>query len=94
MIFEELYQEIILDHYKMPRNFFVMEAAHCHKEVKALCKLFHSMLTEDVEIDDESLDELMAMEGVKKFPMRVKCATLSWHSLSQAIDECQKQHDK
>ena len=34
-----------------------------------------------------SLGDLEALQGVVKFPVRIKCATLSWHTLAQALDE-------
>jgi nitrogen fixation protein NifU and related proteins len=37
--------------------------------------------------DPESLGELAALQGVVKFPVRIKCATLSWNALSQGLDE-------
>ena len=35
--------------------------------------------------------KLMCLSGVKQYPMRVKCATLSWHTLTSAIDNIQKE---
>jgi nitrogen fixation NifU-like protein len=35
---------------------------------------------------DESLGNLLALQGVRKFPMRVKCATLPWQALKEALD--------
>ena len=37
--------------------------------------------------DDVSLGDLEALRGVVKFPVRIKCATLSWNTLAQALDE-------
>ena len=37
--------------------------------------------------DFESLGELAALQGVVKFPVRIKCATLSWNTLAQGLDE-------
>ena len=37
--------------------------------------------------DEAQLGDLEALQGVVKFPVRVKCATLSWHTLSEALDE-------
>jgi nitrogen fixation NifU-like protein len=37
-----------------------------------------------------SLGDLEALQGVVKFPVRIKCATLSWHTLAQALDEAEK----
>jgi nitrogen fixation NifU-like protein len=38
-------------------------------------------------VDPEELGELAALQGVVKFPVRIKCATLSWNTLTQALDE-------
>ena len=40
-----------------------------------------------VEADLRSLGELAALQGVVKFPVRIKCATLAWNTLSQGLDE-------
>jgi nitrogen fixation NifU-like protein len=40
-------------------------------------------------IDIDSLGELAALQGVVKFPVRIKCATLSWNTLAQGLDEVQ-----
>ena len=49
------------------------------------------MIKENPELKSENLKEdektkLMCLSGVKQYPMRVKCATLSWHTLTSAID--------
>ena len=49
------------------------------------------MIKENPELKSENLDEdektkLMCLSGVKQYPMRVKCATLSWHTLVSALD--------
>ena len=38
-------------------------------------------------VDPESLGDLEALSGVRKFPVRVKCATLAWHTLDEALQE-------
>jgi nitrogen fixation NifU-like protein len=38
-------------------------------------------------VDERTLGELAALQGVVKFPVRIKCATLAWNTLSQALDE-------
>jgi nitrogen fixation NifU-like protein len=38
-------------------------------------------------VDPEAMGELAALQGVVKFPVRIKCATLSWNTLSQGLDE-------
>ncbi len=43
--------------------------------------------TDAVPVDTESLGELAALQGVVKFPVRIKCATLSWNTLAQGLDE-------
>ena len=42
-------------------------------------------------LNDEQKIKLMSLSGVKKFPMRVKCATLSWHTLSSALEGNKKE---
>ena len=37
-----------------------------------------------------ALGDLEALQGVVKFPVRIKCATLSWHTLGQALDEAEE----
>src|SRR5512142_3182824 len=130
----ELYQDLILDHGRHPRNFLVPAAHNCHadghnplcgdrisvylccdgdtvREVGiqgsgcAICMASASTMTEVVKGREKHLIERMcdaftgwivkgepaekdllpgklsAFEGVKEFPMRVKCATLAWHTL-------------
>jgi nitrogen fixation NifU-like protein len=50
-----------------------------------LYSMVHSMLTGKDEIDEERLGKIMALSGVKAYPSRVKCASLSWHALKQAL---------
>ena len=57
---------------------------------------FLNMIKNTSEIQSNHLDEdqktkLMSLSGVKQFPMRVKCATLSWHTLISAIDNTQEE---
>jgi nitrogen fixation NifU-like protein len=57
---------------------------------KQLMTVHASALEEDarpVEADLRTLGELAALQGVVKFPVRIKCATLAWNTLSQALDE-------
>ena len=59
---------------------------------KNLITDFLNMIKNTSEIRSNHLDEdqktkLMSLSGVKQFPMRVKCATLSWHTLNSAIEE-------
>jgi nitrogen fixation NifU-like protein len=132
----ELYQGVILDHYKMPRNFRAQTDAgrdaegynplcgdkvHVYlkldgdiikdvsfvgsgcaistasasmmteslkgktrAEAEALFRRFHDLLTAP-EPDASALGKLEAFAGVREFPIRVKCATLPWHTLRAAL---------
>jgi nitrogen fixation NifU-like protein len=61
------------------------------EETKEIMDAFLNMIKKTSEIRSNHLDEdqktkLMSLSGVKQFPMRVKCATLSWHTLVSAIE--------
>ena len=65
-------------------------------EVKEIIKDFLVMIKENPELKSKNLKEeektkLMCLSGVKQYPMRVKCATLSWHTLISAIDNTQEE---
>ena len=135
---DQLYREIILDHYKQPRNrgeldprtaraegnnplcgdemqidvrlkdgelealafqgrgcsisqasaSMMTEAVKDHSlpEVQHLIDSFKSMMHGDA-IDAEELGDLEALEGVQKFPVRIKCALLAWTTLEEALKE-------
>ncbi len=141
MAFDDLYQEIILDHYRNPQNFgevyhsctvveednpvcgdqirlmIVVNADGLLQEIKfkgsgcAISMASASMMTEAVkgkpistiqricsdvigamrgEKDPQVLEnygDLVALKGVIQFPARVKCATLAWHALEDALKE-------
>ena len=149
MNLKELYQEIILDHGKNPRNLrktenfnkdakghnplcgdkvhiylklnenkkvedISFEGEGCaismasasimtdllrgkeENDVKEIVNDFLEMIKEKDEINtnllkDDEKTKLMCLSGVKQYPMRVKCATLSWHTLTSAIDRSQDQ---
>ena len=60
-------------------------------EAKEIMNAFLDMVKNTSKIQSNHLDEdqktkLMSLSGVKQFPMRVKCATLSWHTLNSAIE--------
>ena len=38
-------------------------------------------------LNEDDKTKLMCLSGVKQYPMRVKCATLSWHTLTSALDQ-------
>ncbi|MEY2452213.1 MAG: nitrogen fixation protein NifU [Acidimicrobiaceae bacterium] len=149
---EDLYREIILDHYRNPRNRGELPVPPAHKvegfnplcgdeiviyldvedgkvtdlridgqgcsisqstasmmsaavkgksvdEARAMTRAFKAMMSihesaldgdegEVPEIDpDINLGDLEALRGVVKFPVRIKCATLSWNTLTQGLDE-------
>ena len=57
-------------------------------EAEAIFGKFHTMVTSDGGADDlDALGKLAVFAGVREFPMRVKCATLGWHTLNQALDD-------
>jgi nitrogen fixation NifU-like protein len=138
MALDDLYREVILDHYSHPRNKgelanpdIKVEGANplCGDELSIFVKLVGgrvadvrftgrgcsisqasaSMMTEQIKgktieearalaarfkgmmqgqaIDEDEMGELAALQGVRKFPVRVKCATLSWVALEQGIEE-------
>jgi len=141
---EDLYREIILDHYKSPRNRGELAtppavSAQGHNplcgdeitvyvqldgdtvtdikvggsgcsisqssasmmsqavkgknvdDVKAIVRRFKGMMSIDTEDDsplpDVKLGDLEALQGVVKFPVRIKCATLAWNTLTEALTE-------
>jgi nitrogen fixation NifU-like protein len=61
------------------------------EEAKRLFDSFHAMCTSsdadapDVE-DDEAFESLQVLAGVRQFPVRVKCATLAWHTMVAAMN--------
>ncbi|HVX16809.1 MAG TPA: SUF system NifU family Fe-S cluster assembly protein [Acidimicrobiales bacterium] len=158
---EDLYREIILDHYRNPRNRGELESPPAHRvegfnplcgdeivlyldiddgvvrdlrvggqgcsisqssasmmsaavkgktveEIRDLTRSFKAMMSihetslegdGDAPADDladpdalsEELGDLEALRGVVKFPVRIKCATLSWNTLNQGIEEAAQQ---
>jgi nitrogen fixation NifU-like protein len=56
------------------------------EQANKLFETCHALLTSEVERNSEELGKLVAFAGVKRFPVRVKCATLPWHTLIAAID--------
>ncbi|PWC44785.1 Fe-S cluster assembly sulfur transfer protein SufU [Azospirillum sp. TSO22-1] len=66
-------------------------------EARALFETFHDLCTKDEEehgdhgpVDEEALEKLMVLSGVRQFPVRVKCATLAWHAMNAAIEGDEK----
>ncbi len=147
MSLSDLYQEIILDHYKNPRNYGEMEDPDVYAEdnnpscgdeleislrldetanrieevrfsgegcaismasgslmsdriegkdldeVRELRDKFKRMITSDEEDPehDHELGDLVSLKGVIKFPIRVKCANLSWNTLQKGLDALEQQ---
>lgn len=137
-----LYQEVILDHNRRPRNFAVLQDADHQsegfnplcgdrvtvyvklegsvvdeisfqgsgcaismasasimteslkgrklEEVEALFERFHQLVTGKLDSEGHSepdLGKLVVFEGVSRYPVRVKCATLTWHALRAALEK-------
>jgi nitrogen fixation NifU-like protein len=57
------------------------------EEAHQLFEKFHTMLTQETEIIPTSLGKLQVLAGVKAFPVRVKCATLAWHTFEAALNK-------
>lgn len=59
-------------------------------EVRAVFERFREAVTRKEPLGEEellALDKLAVLTGVREFPMRVKCATLPWHTMTAAIDD-------
>ena len=144
MDLKQLYQDIILEHGKSPRNFGKCDGYNhvakghnplCGDQVQVYLKLNEKKIVEDLtfegsgcaisiastsimtelvkgkdlkiakkitnaflnmikntneiqsdDIDEDQKTKIMSLSGVKQYPMRVKCATLAWHTLTSAIE--------
>lgn len=133
---QELYQEMILDHNRRPRNFRAIEDARRTEgynplcgdrltvylrvendvirdvsfqgsgcaiskasaslmtesirgktvaEAEALITRFHEMITSPSQTPPADVGKLVVLAGVRQFPVRVKCASLAWHTLRAAV---------
>ena len=58
------------------------------EQVESLFQEFHSMVTGELneETEENKLGNLKIFAGVREFPVRVKCATLAWHTLHAALN--------
>jgi nitrogen fixation NifU-like protein len=56
-------------------------------EAQAMYEKFHDLMTgqDEEDANSEELGKLAALSGVRRFPVRVKCATLPWHTLQAAL---------
>ena len=138
MALDDIYKEVILDHYKSPRNKRELPGAElrCHAnnplcgdeitvfahlegdavqevtfqgagcsisqssasmmteavtgrgvdDAKALAADFRGMMAGEVEPDEERFGDLVALKGVVKYPIRIKCAVLAWDVLQEALE--------
>jgi nitrogen fixation NifU-like protein len=61
-------------------------------EARALFERFHAMITAPMDrpVDDRDLGKLAAFAGVRSFPVRVKCASLAWHTLKAALADARE----
>ena len=143
-VLDDLYRELIMDHYRHPRNKGALDHAtakaegynplcgdeveievevdpsgviqnvafrgrgcsisqasgsmmsvavkgHTRQEASDLADAFKRMMTEpEAPQDIELLGDLEAFQGVAKFPVRVKCATLAWHVLEETMSKAQE----
>ena len=62
------------------------------EEVEALVEIFKGMMNGSDQVDGKALGDLEALRGVRRFPARVKCATLAWNALQQALERYRKAH--
>ena len=138
MALDDIYKEVILDHYKSPRNKRELPGAElqCHannplcgdeitvfahldgdsvqevtfqgagcsisqssasmmteavtgrqlEDAKALATDFRGMMAGEVEPDEDRFGDLVALKGVVKYPIRIKCAVLAWDVLQEALE--------
>ena len=133
---QDLYQEVILDHNRRPRNFRALEGARRSEgynplcgdrltvyvriedgvikdaaflgsgcaiskasaslmtdsvkgktvaEAEALFDRVHRMITAPAEVPVQDIGKLAVLSGIRQFPVRVKCASLPWHTLRAAV---------
>lgn len=139
MSLDDLYREVILDHYRSPRNRGALEDASvvvelnnplCGDEIALylqvedgivksvtfdgrgcsisqssasmmteavkgqsvsvaldLIRRFKGMMRSEISADEAGLGDLEALQGVAKFPVRIKCAVLSWEALRQGLEQ-------
>jgi nitrogen fixation protein NifU and related proteins len=140
----DLYQEVILDHHKKPRNFHRLDHANrqadgynplcgdklsiymqiengvvkdigfvgtgcaistasasmmtealkgkTEAEAKMIFERFHLLVTDHLETqpDPAILGKLLVFSGIREYPVRVKCATLAWHTMRAALEKSHK----
>ena len=145
MSLDDLYREVILDHYRSPRNKRHIDAApmHVHRnnplcgdditvhvvvdeggvatdvafegqgcsisqasasmlteqirgkkvdEIEGLVINFRKMMAGEEGPGEDELGDLVALKGVVKYPVRIKCAVLAWDALQEGISQYEKTH--
>ena len=55
------------------------------EEAADLGRAFHDLVTTDATVEAKGLGDLQLLQGVRKFPQRVKCAMLAWRAIEQAL---------
>ena len=78
------------------KDFPLTNSVIIEAEAKEIVEDFLGMIKENPELNSKNLKEdektkLMCLSGVKQYPMRVKCATLSWHTLNSAMEGKKKE---
>ncbi|MDF1759943.1 MAG: SUF system NifU family Fe-S cluster assembly protein [Coxiellaceae bacterium] len=56
-------------------------------QAQQLFQQFHQMTTTDGAVDEDEMGKLAVLSGVRDYPMRVKCATLCWHTIDAALHD-------
>ena len=56
-------------------------------EVTEMLRAFHDLVTKETSESPKTLGDLRVMQGVRKFPQRVKCAMLAWRAVQQAFEQ-------
>lgn len=56
-------------------------------EAHQLIEIFYELVKGNKEINIESLKDAVYLQGVSKFPTRIRCATLAWHALEQGLEK-------
>src|SRR6266481_3962584 len=62
------------------------DAGQLHRLVQTMQQLMKGETVDDTAIDPDDLERMVPLSGVAGFPMRVKCATLAWHTARAALD--------
>ena len=62
------------------------DAHHLFETMHALCT-GHEDEADLSELDEDTADRMQILAGVRQYPMRVKCATLAWHTMDKAMNE-------